>query len=136
MQKAFCWKRRSIEICQAGQDCSSDSICAKDWLGSVLGRAHRPGVRQVHGNTFGEHPECLQIEQGVLPYLCSVVTVLDSCAWMAQDHSTEAYQADLSALHEASASRLRRLCQSNGGVYVKAAQLLSTAQSIPQEYRQ
>ena len=90
----------------------------------------------MHGDASGEHPKCLRIEHRLLPHLCSIVTVLDSCAWLEQDHSTEAYQADLSALHEASASRLRRLCQSNGGVYVKAAQLLSTAQSIPQEYRQ
>ena len=54
---------------------------------------------------------------------------------MPQDHSTEAYQADLSLLHKASARRLRQLCQSNAGIYIKAAQLLSTAQAIPQEYR-
>jgi predicted unusual protein kinase regulating ubiquinone biosynthesis (AarF/ABC1/UbiB family) len=52
-----------------------------------------------------------------------------------QDHSSEAYHADLSLLHEAAARRLRQLCKSNGGVYIKAAQLLSTAQTIPHEYR-
>ena len=52
-----------------------------------------------------------------------------------QDHSTEAYQADLSLLHKASARGLRQLCQSNAGIYIKAAQLLSTAQAVPQEYR-
>ena len=54
---------------------------------------------------------------------------------MPQDHSTEEYLADLSLLHIASARRLRQLCQSNAGIYIKAAQLMSTAQAIPQEYR-
>ncbi len=52
-----------------------------------------------------------------------------------QDHEAEAYKADRALLHEACARRLLRLCQSNGGVYIKAAQLLSTAQTAPAEYR-
>jgi aarF domain-containing kinase len=52
-----------------------------------------------------------------------------------QDHSSPEYQADMSLLHAACARRLLRLCQSNGGVYIKAAQLLSTAQTAPEEYR-
>ena len=35
----------------------------------------------------------------------------------------------------ACAKRLQQLCSSNGGVYIKAAQLLSTAQSVPVQYR-
>ena len=41
----------------------------------------------------------------------------------------------MSLLHKASARRLRQLCQSNAGIYIKAAQLLSTAQAVPPEYR-
>lgn len=52
-----------------------------------------------------------------------------------QDHSSEEYRRDLALLHGACARRLVRLCQSNGGVYIKAAQLLSTAQTVPAEYR-
>ncbi|CAL8467426.1 g6964 [Coccomyxa elongata] len=51
------------------------------------------------------------------------------------DRSSEEYRRELAMLHSACARRLVRLCQSNGGVYVKAAQLLSTAQTIPVEYR-
>lgn len=52
-----------------------------------------------------------------------------------QDRGSEEYRHDLALLHGACARRLLRLCQSNGGVYVKAAQLLSTAQTVPAEYR-
>ena len=41
----------------------------------------------------------------------------------------------MSLLHKASARRLRQLCQSNAGIYIKAAQLLSIAQAVPSEYR-
>ncbi len=66
---------------------------------------------------------------------CNAPDVAEPHACVPQDHSTEAYQADLSLLHKASARRLRQLCQSNAGIYIKAAQLMSTAQAIPQEYR-
>lgn len=51
------------------------------------------------------------------------------------EQDTEGYEAALDAVHEACASRLLRLCSSNGGVYIKAAQLISTAQSVPVQYR-
>ena len=38
-------------------------------------------------------------------------------------------------LHSECAAQLLRLCQANGGVYIKAAQLITTAQAAPEEYR-
>lgn len=58
-----------------------------------------------------------------------------ACVLPKQDYESEAYKADMAVLHAACARRLLRLCQSNGGVYIKAAQLLSTAQTAPMEYR-
>ena len=66
---------------------------------------------------------------------CNAPDVAELHVTVSQDHGSEAYQADLSLLHIASARRLRQLCQSNAGIYIKAAQLMSTAQAIPQEYR-
>ncbi|EIE24434.1 ABC1-domain-containing protein [Coccomyxa subellipsoidea C-169] len=57
------------------------------------------------------------------------------CMVTHSDRGSEEYRHDLALLHGACARRLLRLCQSNGGVYVKAAQLLSTAQTVPAEYR-
>ena len=47
----------------------------------------------------------------------------------------EDYDQALESVHTACAQRLQRLCRTNGGVYIKAAQLLSTAQSVPVQYR-
>ena len=52
-----------------------------------------------------------------------------------QDHDSSEYRGNLALLHEACARRLLQLCQSNGGVYIKAAQLITTAQAAPAEYR-
>ena len=71
----------------------------------------------------GSHPQISSI--------CSSNELL--ARW--QDRGSEEYRRELALLHNACARRLVRLCQSNGGVYVKAAQLLSTAQTIPVEYR-
>lgn len=45
------------------------------------------------------------------------------------------YRAELALLNAACARRLLALCQANGGVYIKAAQLVTTAQAAPAEYR-
>ena len=39
-------------------------------------------------------------------------------------------------MHRRCAKQLLQLCQANGGVYIKAAQLVSTIQSVPKEYRE
>jgi predicted unusual protein kinase regulating ubiquinone biosynthesis (AarF/ABC1/UbiB family) len=52
-----------------------------------------------------------------------------------QDHDSKEYQDSLALLHEACSRRLLALCQSNGGVYIKAAQLITTAQAAPPQYR-
>lgn len=54
---------------------------------------------------------------------------------MSCTQGSEQYDEALEATHIACARRLQHLCESNGGVYVKAAQLLSTAQSLPAPYR-
>ncbi|KAK9835033.1 hypothetical protein WJX81_005614, partial [Elliptochloris bilobata] len=46
------------------------------------------------------------------------------------------HKAALAAVHRACAEQLLQLCQRNGGVYIKAAQLVSTIQSVPKEYRE
>lgn len=48
---------------------------------------------------------------------------------------SDGYQETMDSIHNACATRLHRLCSANGGVYIKAAQLLSTAQSVPAQYR-
>ena len=52
-----------------------------------------------------------------------------------QDHNSAEYRSNLAQLHEVCARRLLNLCQANGGVYIKAAQLITTAQAAPAEYR-
>ena len=37
--------------------------------------------------------------------------------------------------HERTAARLRALCDANGGIYAKAAQVLSTSAALPGAYR-
>jgi hypothetical protein len=131
-----------------GEDSCSPGICAQDSLGGLLGCAHRAGLRQVHGCTHGMPTQlranewCIHIRRLQFHFVFALAAVkkfpppaAEALHAMLQDHSSEAYSADLSLLHEAAARRLRQLCQSNGGVYIKAAQLLSTAQTIPQEYR-
>jgi len=54
----------------------------------------------------------------------------------AQDAGSTEHQAALAAVHRECAAQLLRLCQANGGVYIKAAQLVSTIQSVPKEYRE
>ncbi len=54
----------------------------------------------------------------------------------AQDAGSAEHQAALAAVHRECAAQLLRLCQANGGVYIKAAQLVSTIQSVPKEYRE
>lgn len=53
-----------------------------------------------------------------------------------QDAGSAEHQAALAAVHRECAAQLLRLCQANGGVYIKAAQLVSTIQSVPKEYRE
>ena len=67
------------------------------------------------------------------PWYCHApaLTQAASCVWQDSDDFEEA----ISSVHAASAKRLQRLCRENGGVYIKAAQLLSTAQSVPVQYR-
>eukprot|EP01026_Neomeris_dumetosa_P079283 TRINITY_DN8637_c1_g1_i1.p1 TRINITY_DN8637_c1_g1~~TRINITY_DN8637_c1_g1_i1.p1 ORF type:complete len:539 (+),score=60.51 TRINITY_DN8637_c1_g1_i1:83-1618(+) len=45
------------------------------------------------------------------------------------------YEEKLAALHKKRAKELLKLCESNGGVYVKAGQFAGTIQSVPEEYR-
>ncbi|KAK9795900.1 hypothetical protein WJX73_003785 [Symbiochloris irregularis] len=65
----------------------------------------------------------------------SAHTAWDYRQCMLLHQGTEGYDEALDAVHEACAARLLRLCSSNGGVYIKAAQLISTAQSVPVQYR-
>jgi len=48
----------------------------------------------------------------------------------------ETYRDGLAALHQLAAGRLLRVCQTNGGVYVKAGQLAVSMQAVPPEYRE
>lgn len=51
------------------------------------------------------------------------------------DHEGQDCQAALSRTHQQLAEKLLQVCQSNGGVYIKAAQTFSTIQAVPKEYR-
>lgn len=51
------------------------------------------------------------------------------------DHDTQELKDALSRAHQQLAEKLLQVCQSNGGVYIKAAQTFSTIQAIPKEYR-
>ena len=51
------------------------------------------------------------------------------------DHDSQECKDALSHTHHVLAQKLLRVCQSNGGVYIKAAQTFSTIQAIPKEYR-
>ena len=48
----------------------------------------------------------------------------------------ETYREELSKLHRKAARRLLKVCQINGGVYVKAGQLAVSMQAVPPEYRE
>ena len=50
--------------------------------------------------------------------------------------SEETYREELTALHTRAARALLRVCQTNGGVYVKAGQLAVNMQAIPVEFRE
>ena len=56
--------------------------------------------------------------------------------WRLQESGSAEHTAALAAVHRACAEQLLHLCQRNGGVYIKAAQLASTIQSVPKEYRE
>lgn len=46
------------------------------------------------------------------------------------------YRNGLEEMHRLAAARLLRVCQTNGGVYVKAGQLAVSMQAVPAEYRE
>ncbi|KAG7669279.1 hypothetical protein Ndes2526B_g05579 [Nannochloris sp. 'desiccata'] len=50
--------------------------------------------------------------------------------------SEETYREELTAFHTRAAQALLRVCQTNGGVYVKAGQLAVSMQAIPVEFRE
>ena len=52
-----------------------------------------------------------------------------------QDPKSPEYQAALKEAHQQCADRLVSLCSQNGGIYVKAAQFVSSIQTTPIEYR-
>eukprot|EP00884_Botryococcus_braunii_P020717 jgi/Botrbrau1/7329/Bobra.247_3s0024.1 len=51
-----------------------------------------------------------------------------------EDHKSPEYLARLSAVHDLMAKKLLQVCQRNGGVYIKAAQHLTTFRGVPPEY--
>ena len=53
---------------------------------------------------------------------------------MSQDDSEE-YEAALSAVHRRFAERLLALCQRNGGIYIKGAQIITSIPAVRPEYR-
>lgn len=48
----------------------------------------------------------------------------------------EMYRSKLSKLHRRTAHSLLRVCQKNGGIYVKAGQTAASMQNLPPEYRE
>ena len=53
---------------------------------------------------------------------------------LAQEDSAE-YEAALSAVHRKFAERLLALCQRNGGIYIKGAQIITSIPAVRPEYR-
>jgi hypothetical protein len=53
---------------------------------------------------------------------------------LAQEDSAE-YEAALSAVHRKFAERLLSLCQRNGGIYIKGAQIITSIPAVRPEYR-
>lgn len=93
---------------------------------------------------FGLDPLALEIAHGFLLALvpdcffsflfaCLVLAALQ-CVSIGLLSQFSSWSSSSSAFHEASAARLVRLCQLNGGLYVKAAQYASAINSIPKEY--
>ena len=48
---------------------------------------------------------------------------------------SEDYEAALSAVHRKFAAKLLALCQRNGGIYIKGAQLITSIPAVRPEYR-
>ncbi len=51
------------------------------------------------------------------------------------DHLDPGSQEALAAVHNSLAPSLLHLCEANGGVYIKAAQLATTISAVPSEFR-
>lgn len=58
-----------------------------------------------------------------------------ACKLRFPEQAGEDYQDALAEVHASLAPSLLRLCETNGGVYIKAAQLATTVSAVPQEYR-
>lgn len=52
-----------------------------------------------------------------------------------QQEDCEQYEAALSAVHRKFAAKLLALCQRNGGIYIKGAQLITSIPAVRPEYR-
>ena len=58
-----------------------------------------------------------------------------ACKLRFPEQAGQDYQDALAEAHASLAPSLLRLCETNGGVYIKAAQLATTVSAVPQEYR-
>lgn len=59
-----------------------------------------------------------------------------AAAYTADVLSEELYKSKLSKFHRRAAHSLLRVCQRNGGIYVKAGQTAASMQNLPSEYRE
>ena len=51
------------------------------------------------------------------------------------DPAEPRFQEALAGVHQSLAPSLLQLCEANGGIYIKAAQLATTVTAVPQQYR-
>ncbi|KAK9844787.1 hypothetical protein WJX74_006844 [Apatococcus lobatus] len=58
-----------------------------------------------------------------------------ACKLQFPEQAGQDYQDALAGVHASLAPSLLRLCETSGGVYIKAAQLATTVSAVPQEYR-
>ena len=58
-----------------------------------------------------------------------------ACTLMYPEQVGAEYKEALAAVHNRLAPSLLQLCEANGGVYIKAAQLATTVSAVPKQYR-